>query len=210
MPRVSAEHRERQRRRILDAAVTCFDRRGLHDTTVQDVVAESGLSPGAIYTYFDGKEAIVEAIAAERHAAERALLRAALDGDDVRASVRSFLGRYLDWLADPEERRRRRVNVHVWAEALHNPRMAAVVAAGLEPLDDVVRAVRTATAGGRLPAHLDPEAFARTVLALLQGFVLQLAWDPAIDAGAYRATALAMVDALLDARPQDARPVSGA
>ena len=68
MPKVSDEYRDARRRSILDAAITCFERRGLHGTTTDDIAAEAGLSNGALYRYFDGKAAIVEAIAAQRHA----------------------------------------------------------------------------------------------------------------------------------------------
>jgi AcrR family transcriptional regulator len=197
MPKVSDEHRERRRHQILDAAVACFDRCGLHAATTDDIVAEAGLSTGAIYRYFKSKDAIIEAIAAERHARERSLLADALAGDDPRASLRSFLERYFDWLADPDEQRRRRVNVYVWAEALHNPRLAGVVASGLAPIDESVRAVRAAVGSGALPPTVDAEPFVRCVLALLQGFVLQRSWDPTVDLERYRATALAAVDALL-------------
>ena len=199
MPKVTDEHRDRRRRQILDAAVACFDRRGLHATTTDEIVAEAGLSAGAIYRYFDSKDAIIEAVAAERHARERSLLADALVGNDPRASLRSFLERYFDWLADPDEQRRRRVNVYVWAEALHNPRLAGVVTSGLAPLDQSVRAVRAAVRSGAFPPGLDAEPFVRVVLALLQGFVLQQCWDPTVDLEGYRATALATLDALLSA-----------
>ena len=48
MPRISAARANEQRGRILDAALTCFAREGFHAATVQDIVEESGLSPGAI------------------------------------------------------------------------------------------------------------------------------------------------------------------
>jgi len=199
MPKVTDEHRDRRRRQILDAAVACFDRRGLHATTTDEIVAEAGLSAGAIYRYFDSKDAIIEAVAAERHAHERSLLADAIAGDDPRASLRSFLERYFVWLGDPDEQRRRRVNVYVWAEALHNPRLAGVVTSGLAPLDQSVRAVRAAVRSGAFPPGLDAEPFVRVVLALLQGFVLQQCWDPTVDLEGYRATALATLDALLSA-----------
>jgi AcrR family transcriptional regulator len=197
MPKVTDEHRDRRRRQILDAAMACFDRHGLHATTTDEIVAEAGLSAGAIYRYFDSKDAIIEAVAAERHAHERSLLADALVGNDPRASLRSFLDRYFDWLADPDEQRRRRVNVYVWAESLHNARLAGVVASGLVPLDQSVDAVRAAVRSGAFPPALDAEPFVRVVLALLQGFVLQQCWDPTVDLQRYRATALATVDALL-------------
>ena len=63
MPRISAARANEQRGRILDAALTCFAREGFHAATVQDIVEESGLSPGAIYGYFKGKTEIATAIA---------------------------------------------------------------------------------------------------------------------------------------------------
>jgi len=65
MPRVTEEHLAARRRQILDAAVTCFARQGLHRTTMQDIFREAELSPGAVYRYFPSKEAILRAIAEE-------------------------------------------------------------------------------------------------------------------------------------------------
>src|SRR5690349_23010234 len=48
-----------RRTRILDAAERCFARAGFHRTTMQDVAAEAGMSPGNLYRYFPSKDAIV-------------------------------------------------------------------------------------------------------------------------------------------------------
>jgi AcrR family transcriptional regulator len=201
MPKVGEEHRQQRRRVILEAALACFDRRGLHGTTMQDIVAESGLSAGAIYTYFASKDAIIAAIAADRHAVERALLATALAADDPRTALHAFVDSYFDWLNDPEEQRRRRVNVYVWAEALHSPSVNAIVAEGVAPIDDATAAVEAAIAAGRLPAHVDPEGFVRAVLALVLGFVLQQAWTPTVDVDRFRVTVRAMIDGLLESGP---------
>ena len=176
---------------------TCFDRRGLHGTTMQDIVAESGLSAGAIYTYFDSKDSIIAAIAADRHANERELLDAALAIEDPRAALHAFVNGFFDWFTDPDEQRRRRVNVYVWAEALHSPDVGAIVREGVAPIAEVAGAIEAAARDGRFPDRIDPESFVRTVVALIQGFVLQQAWDPDVDVDRFRATALAMIDALL-------------
>jgi AcrR family transcriptional regulator len=51
MPKVTEAHLEARRSQILDAAWTCFARKGYHQATMQDICKESGLSPGAIYRY---------------------------------------------------------------------------------------------------------------------------------------------------------------
>ena len=55
--------RDKQVQRILDAAKVCFVRAGFQGASMQQICAEAGMSPGALYRYFPSKEAIVEAIA---------------------------------------------------------------------------------------------------------------------------------------------------
>ena len=58
-PKVSEEHMEERRKQILDAAVRGFSRRGLHQTTIEDIRLEAELSRGAVYHYFKTKEDII-------------------------------------------------------------------------------------------------------------------------------------------------------
>src|SRR5690554_4518854 len=63
MPRVSAEHRAARREQILAAAMRCVAEEGFHKTTMAHVIKASGLSAGAVYGYFRGKDEIIAAIA---------------------------------------------------------------------------------------------------------------------------------------------------
>src|SRR5919106_2113590 len=63
MPRVSQEHRDQRREQILRAAMACMAREGFHRTSMAMIIAESGLSAGAIYGYFKSKNQIIAAIA---------------------------------------------------------------------------------------------------------------------------------------------------
>jgi len=47
---------EERKQQILQAAMTCFARTGYYRTTMDDIVAESGLSKGALYWYFSSKK----------------------------------------------------------------------------------------------------------------------------------------------------------
>ena len=51
-PDVSQERRAQ----IIEAALACFIRHGYVNTTMDDIVAESGLSKGTLYWYFDSKD----------------------------------------------------------------------------------------------------------------------------------------------------------
>ncbi|MYW34996.1 helix-turn-helix domain-containing protein [Streptomyces sp. SID2119] len=56
---------------MLDGAARCFARSGFHGTSMQDVLKEVGLSAGAVYRYFPGKEDIIAAITEETFATIR-------------------------------------------------------------------------------------------------------------------------------------------
>lgn len=59
MPRVSAEHMQTRRDQIARAAAAQFAERGIHSTSMANIIDASGLSAGAIYRHFGGKEDII-------------------------------------------------------------------------------------------------------------------------------------------------------
>jgi AcrR family transcriptional regulator len=63
MPKVSELHKERRREEILAAAQRCFAKHGYEGATVARLEQESGLSRGAIFNYFENKEALFVEIA---------------------------------------------------------------------------------------------------------------------------------------------------
>ena len=58
-------HRERQRRRILDAAWVLFDERGIDRVTMAEITTASGVQPSTTYQYFSSKDDIVWAWVSE-------------------------------------------------------------------------------------------------------------------------------------------------
>ena len=63
MPKVSEEHRTARRDQIVDAALRSFATKGFHRSSMADIIAESGLSAGAIYGHFEGKQQLALAVA---------------------------------------------------------------------------------------------------------------------------------------------------
>jgi AcrR family transcriptional regulator len=54
---VSAERRAQ----IIQAALACFTRKGYNNTSMDDIVEESGMSKGSLYWYFKSKDDLFEA-----------------------------------------------------------------------------------------------------------------------------------------------------
>jgi len=205
MPKVDDAHREARRQQVLDAAIACFARTGFHQTSMADILQEAGLSAGAVYSYFSGKDEIIAAVAESRHRQEAQLNAAATAHADPIEALHRLARAYAGWMFDPSAagKLRRRVGVQSWAEALHSPEIRAQVLRGLSAAKDALGAlIRRAQADGRIAEAFDPEALARAMVALFQGFVLQLAWD---EQAADRDTHLAAVEGLLAAITRDPR-----
>ena len=80
MPKLKPDTQRARREHILDAAEHCFARAGFHRTTMQDICKEAGVSPGALYVYFDSKEALIAGICRARPRRVRRALRRAGGG----------------------------------------------------------------------------------------------------------------------------------
>ena len=52
---------EATRARIVEAAYRLFIEQGFHATSMDDIIRAAGTSPGGLYRYFPGKEAIITA-----------------------------------------------------------------------------------------------------------------------------------------------------
>jgi AcrR family transcriptional regulator len=70
-----------RRREILDAAATLLAERSWDGFAMRDVAARAGLSAGAVYQYFAGKQEIFAALYAARLADELAVIEAASHDD---------------------------------------------------------------------------------------------------------------------------------
>lgn len=54
-----------RRKGVLDAARSVFERLGIEGASIREIAKQAGYTPGAIYSYFENKEAIYGALLAE-------------------------------------------------------------------------------------------------------------------------------------------------
>lgn len=92
-----------ERRMLLDAAVAVMADRGYDNTSVNDILAEAGLSTRSFYRQFDSKHALLMAlIQRERDRVARFLEAAAAGAEDPLAAVEAWIDAFLDLNYDPE------------------------------------------------------------------------------------------------------------
>jgi TetR/AcrR family transcriptional regulator, repressor for uid operon len=166
----SPELAERRRRQILDAAVDCFRRRGFHQTSMQEICSEAGISAGALYRYFDSKADIIAAIAADgRHDASigfQAANASVIDG--LCAVAKSFFTK----IADGEGA----LVAEVLAEAARDPSLARNLAeVDAHYVKMCAQAIGSGQRNGDVDPALDPVIAARTLFAAIEGIGLRSA-----------------------------------
>lgn len=74
---------EERKTQILTAATKVFTKQGFADARMDDIVAESGLSKGALYWYFDSKDAIIISILDQVFDWETSHIRNLLEREDT-------------------------------------------------------------------------------------------------------------------------------
>lgn len=174
MPRVSEEHLERRRQQILDAAQLCFSRKGFHETSMQDVFIESGMSAGAVYRYFTSKNEIIGALIAQTMVPLRARLTDIIRSEPTPppAEVVRLLTAEVVERSGPDGPLR--LVPQAWALAIVQPDAGIPVREGIAAMRELWReyVVRMRELGW-LAADVDVDALVKTILGLLPGFILQ-------------------------------------
>ena len=81
---------EASRQRIVEAAYSLFLEQGYHGTSIRQIAEAAGLTTGGIYSHFDGKESIWEAVLMAKHPYRTILpLVTAAEGESVAAFTRA-------------------------------------------------------------------------------------------------------------------------
>jgi AcrR family transcriptional regulator len=173
VPKISALHEQQRRDQILQAALTCFARQGYHATSIHDVVTESGLSVGAIYSYFPSKEELFLALSDDRANQTLAYLNDLFRqpgpmADKTREAVDYFFNLLSDELLTLA-----RLNMEFMSVAVNSERLKARQERRCESLRQFLRWLLTAAREqGEVRHDVDIDAAAELMMALNEGIVL--------------------------------------
>ena len=127
MPKLNETTRETRRRHVMVIAWKCFSRQGFQATTMDEIIAETGMSSSSVYRYFAGKDELIgsaaeESLATTRGVLEELLGRRPIAGPrDTLIAITQALRRQIDRSGYDLSK----ITVNAWAEALRNPDMHA-------------------------------------------------------------------------------------
>jgi AcrR family transcriptional regulator len=193
MRRANVQLQADRRSEILQAAQACFARAGFHQTSMQEICAEAGMSPGNLYRYFRSKEEIIAGIAEHDRA----------DAAEQFAAVGN--GSFFDGLAMLAQHHlveRSAEEVALCAEIMAESRRNPAVARIYQDMERDVRErfiamLRSAAERGEI-RDIDFDGTVTVLFALADGLSWRRAVEPSFNAEAVVPIVLRMVELLLN------------
>jgi len=171
-------HRNRQRRRILDAAAKLFDERGIDRVTMAEITSASGLRASTMYQYFSNKDDIVWAILSELLAESTAQAKKSIEGATTALSKITGL---LQFMADELSNHQAKVRFMAQFDAMYARDWPAerllTLEAQLNPrgFQYFRMLIREGIADGSLRPDLDPDLTMHAVINAVVGAQRRLA-----------------------------------
>ncbi len=179
MRHANAQLQHDRRDVILSAAQRLFARMGFHQTTMQQICAAAGMSPGNLYRYFPSKEAIIAGIA-ERDRADVASQFASVENAPDFFATFAVLAHhhFVERTAD---------EVGLCAEIMSESRRNPAIARIMNEFDKDVIArlksmLRAAAERGEISRDIDFDAVVSMLMVIADGVWWRRAVEPNFDA----------------------------
>lgn len=193
MPALKPQTAARRREQLLDAAMRCFARDGYRRTTVRSIAREAGVTTGAIYAHFEGKEALLTALA-KRFEDQRA---EAFEAPPPRVSAPTAVSRSVTRLTDSLDTEQADEALHsdivMLAEALNLPVLRDhLVAADRQHFRAYEEILQRAE---HWPRGIEVRTLARVVTGAVFGLLILRAFHPDLDRKKYIRCLRALLEA---------------
>jgi AcrR family transcriptional regulator len=171
MARVTEAHVKARRDQIVNAAWACFARMGYHQTTMQDIATEAGLSAGAIYRYYPGKEAVLRAINDRSQEMGRTLVEWARSEAQGPLGVLQVIGQAMySIFNDPSFDAATRVNIEIWPELIRSEELGGRLRQEMAFWRTAVsQLLKEAQDRGEVRAEVNPEAVSTLLICAWEG-----------------------------------------
>jgi AcrR family transcriptional regulator len=175
MPKLKPDTQRARREHILDAALKCFARGGFHATTMHTICREAGISSGALYVYFDSKEALIAGLC-ERDRSEFAERLAVLATAPDLLEALAAIGEHYFVDESPDKQR---FVVEMGIESTRNPRIAEIFMSVDKYCSDSFEALfQRFKDEGRIAPRIDIQTLAKVFNVLGDGLFWRRALEP--------------------------------
>lgn len=173
------QRRAARRSEILAAACRCFARDGFHATSMADIIEEAGLSAGAVYRYFRGKDELIASVVETTIGTADELFAELLDRDATPppdATVAFLIDAVLERAVNNPVTGvdMTRLALNAWAEALRDRDVADHIERTFTRFREFYAEVaRRWQAAGDLDPAADPAQVGAVLMGLVHAFAIQ-------------------------------------
>lgn len=198
MPKLKPETLEARRDHVLDAAEKCFARNGFHATTMQMICREAGISPGALYVYFDSKESLIAGICERDRSDFSQRFAEVAQAPDLMAALNDMAAHYFV----DEAQHKLAMTVEIGAEAIRNENIRAMFKlCDTTVSENFVALFSRLEQEGRIAPAVPVEKAAQLMHVIGDGLLWRRAIDPDFDAKEMLPSVLALIGLLLAPNP---------
>jgi AcrR family transcriptional regulator len=157
------------------SAWKCFSRQGFQATTMDEIIAETGMSSSSVYRYFAGKDDLIASAAEESLTVTKGVLddlkrRKPLPGPrETLTAITKALQRQIDQPGYDLSK----ITVNAWAEALRQPQLhERAYRFYRETHKTLIELARLWQSEGLVSADGDPTSIADLFITLMPGMLL--------------------------------------
>lgn len=199
MPKLKPETQLARREHILDTAEKCFAKHGFHATTMQIICREAGISAGALYIYFDSKEALIAGICERDRTDFSERFAKIADAPDFLAALNQLAAHYFV----EEAQHKLAMTVEIGAESMRNEAVREMFKDCDETIGNSLSALlERLEAEGRIAPGLPATDAAHLMQIIGDGLLWRRAIDPSFDAAAMLPAVMALVAKLINPTDQ--------
>ncbi len=190
-----AERRDMQVQRIMEAAKVCFVRHGFQGASMQQICAEAGMSPGALYRYFASKEAIIEAITEQDRREDIELFRVMVG---MPSAIDGIVAVAMAHMHHIHERGLAPLFAEIRAESMRNPAVARCCMENMGQVQDMLQTyLGAAIERGEIDPVTDLPTLMASLMSIGEGLMLNdllaLGFDAARLEKIFRTIAVALL-----------------
>lgn len=162
---------KRRKSEILQAAAKCFSIKGIHQTSMQEICDTAKISAGALYRYFEGKDAIIFALAESEQSANHELINHLINSKDIVEGLCQALPEITKILCDAQYAR---LAIEIGAEATRNPAIAKIFGENEKELQlALTQTLKSGQKLGTVNPKLNPKVAAFMILAMFDGITIR-------------------------------------
>lgn len=166
-----AKAKAERRQLIVNAAISCFIKNGIHQTGIREIAKEANVSLGNMYNYFSSKDELISAIAVMDGQVIEQFIAAFGSIDNPYTMMSTFVDHYLDYMSYVENAY---LTIDIIAETLRNPRVAEQFQSNRQKLTDVLCAtIERGIGEGLMREQISIDETVKLFLDVIEGLGLR-------------------------------------